>query len=92
MFVAAVSDDHRRRLHEALDVDGDHLAEELATRSAIDAFKVLDDAGVPVEIVDEAFCRDLFDEDFVSYHEDADWGFRAQLVGLTCWYTPTARA
>jgi crotonobetainyl-CoA:carnitine CoA-transferase CaiB-like acyl-CoA transferase len=62
VFVAAVTDDHRRRLHEALEVDADHLAEELATRSAIDAFKVLDDAGVPVEVVDETFCRDLFDD------------------------------
>jgi crotonobetainyl-CoA:carnitine CoA-transferase CaiB-like acyl-CoA transferase len=62
VFVAAVTDDHRRHLHDALEVDVDHLAAELATRSAIDAFKVLDDAGVPVEVVDETFCRDLFDD------------------------------
>lgn len=34
----------------------------------------------------------LFDEDFFAYVEDVDWGFRAQLAGLTCWYTPRARS
>jgi len=62
VFVAAVTEDERRRLHDALRVDVDHLAEELATRSAIDAFKALDAAGVPVEIVNESFCRELFDD------------------------------
>jgi crotonobetainyl-CoA:carnitine CoA-transferase CaiB-like acyl-CoA transferase len=62
VFVAAVTEDDRGRLHDALEVDVDSLAEELAKRSAIDAFKVLDSAGVPVEIVDESFCRDLFDD------------------------------
>lgn len=33
-----------------------------------------------------------FDEDFFAYVEDVDWGFRAQLAGLTCWYTPLARS
>jgi crotonobetainyl-CoA:carnitine CoA-transferase CaiB-like acyl-CoA transferase len=62
VFVAAVSDDDRGRLHDALEVGVDDLAAELAKRSAIDAFKVLDAADVPVEIVDESFCRDLFDD------------------------------
>jgi crotonobetainyl-CoA:carnitine CoA-transferase CaiB-like acyl-CoA transferase len=59
LMVAAVTDDQRRRFEEAL---GDDPALELRARAAVDAFKVLDDAGVPVEVVDEAFCRDLFDD------------------------------
>ena len=38
------------------------LATWFADRSAADAFAALDGAGVPVEVVDEAFCRDLFDD------------------------------
>jgi GT2 family glycosyltransferase len=34
----------------------------------------------------------LFDEDFFAVLEDVDWGFRAQLIGLSCWYIPAARA
>ncbi len=34
----------------------------------------------------------LFDEDFFAYLEDIDWGFRAQLVGFTARYEPTAVA
>jgi len=65
VFVAAVTDGDRRRLHDTLGVADDDpagLAAELAARSATDAFRVLDDAGVPVEIVNEAFCRELFDD------------------------------
>ena len=66
VFVAAVSEHQRRILLETLDVaeadPADALVAAFAARPAIDAFKVLDDAGVPVEIVDEAFCRDLFDD------------------------------
>lgn len=32
----------------------------------------------------------LFDEDFFSYFEDVDLGFRAQLAGWKCIYVPTA--
>ena len=32
----------------------------------------------------------LFDEDFFAYHEDTDWGFRAQLAGYECRYVPSA--
>jgi crotonobetainyl-CoA:carnitine CoA-transferase CaiB-like acyl-CoA transferase len=66
VFVAAVTDDHRRRLHLALDlpegeaVGPDRLAREFEGRSGSEVFKLLDDAGVALEIVDEAFCRDLF--------------------------------
>jgi GT2 family glycosyltransferase len=31
-----------------------------------------------------------FDEDFVAYHEDVDWGLRAQLAGWRCVYVPRA--
>jgi crotonobetainyl-CoA:carnitine CoA-transferase CaiB-like acyl-CoA transferase len=67
VFVAAVTDAHQRALLDALDVPegGDPtpaLTDALAARSAIDAFKVLDDAGVPIEIVDEQFCREVFDD------------------------------
>jgi GT2 family glycosyltransferase len=34
----------------------------------------------------------LFDEDFFAYLEDVDWGFRAQLASLRCWYVPSAVA
>jgi GT2 family glycosyltransferase len=34
----------------------------------------------------------VFDEDFFAYLEDIDWGFRAQLAGFSCWYTPKARS
>lgn len=33
----------------------------------------------------------LLDEDFFAYLEDTDWGFRAQLMGWECWYTPKAK-
>lgn len=32
----------------------------------------------------------LFDEDFVSYYEDQDLAFRAQLLGFRCMYVPDA--
>ncbi len=32
----------------------------------------------------------LFDEDFVSYYEDADLAFRAQMAGYRCLYAPDA--
>jgi GT2 family glycosyltransferase len=34
----------------------------------------------------------LFDGDLYAYYEDADWGFRARLQGMTAWYQPTAVA
>ena len=33
-----------------------------------------------------------FDESFVAYLEDADWGLRAQLAGYRAWYVPSAVA
>jgi GT2 family glycosyltransferase len=35
---------------------------------------------------------EFFDEDFFAYREDADLGWRAQLMGWKCLYTPTAVA
>jgi crotonobetainyl-CoA:carnitine CoA-transferase CaiB-like acyl-CoA transferase len=66
--VAAVTEEQRAKLHDVLGVPMDDpgdvagLADELHRRSAIDAFKALDGAGVPVEIVNEAFCREIFDD------------------------------
>ena len=63
LFVAAVKDTHRAAFHEALGVaTTGGIAAALESRPARDAFVVLDAAGVPVEVVDEAFCKDLFDD------------------------------
>jgi crotonobetainyl-CoA:carnitine CoA-transferase CaiB-like acyl-CoA transferase len=65
VFVAAVTAQQRAALHDVLGVPADdvaRLAEELSRRSATDAFKALDDGGVPVEVVNEAFCREIFDD------------------------------
>ncbi|HVM63770.1 MAG TPA: CoA transferase [Acidimicrobiales bacterium] len=63
VFVAAATDAHRAALHEALGArTTEEVAAALAARPALDAFKALDGAGVPVEVADEAFCRDLFDD------------------------------
>jgi crotonobetainyl-CoA:carnitine CoA-transferase CaiB-like acyl-CoA transferase len=73
VFVAAVKPEHRSCLCDlaaarpAADVDHELL---LASRlesffvqmTAAEAFATLDAAGVPVERVDESFCRDLFDD------------------------------
>jgi crotonobetainyl-CoA:carnitine CoA-transferase CaiB-like acyl-CoA transferase len=71
VFVALVTDAERRALDAvvpaATGLDGDELADALeqwcASRSATDAFAALDAAGVPVEIVDESFCREMFDDE-----------------------------
>jgi crotonobetainyl-CoA:carnitine CoA-transferase CaiB-like acyl-CoA transferase len=71
LFVAAQQAEHQSRLGEAVadDVasldDAEKIAATLETRflerPATDWFEVLDAAGVPVEIVDEEFCRGIFD-------------------------------
>jgi crotonobetainyl-CoA:carnitine CoA-transferase CaiB-like acyl-CoA transferase len=71
VFVAMVTDVERRALDAvvpaATGLDGDELGAVLerwcASRSATDAFATLDAAGVPVEIVDESFCREMFDDE-----------------------------
>ena len=71
IFVAALDPESRRRLVDALgergvDLDDDKVAalleERLASRPAGDWFADLDPV-VPVEIVDELFCRRLFDDE-----------------------------
>lgn len=71
IFVAASRADERDRLVAALglapvDSGVDDLAElfepRFRTASAAVWFDTLDRAGVPVEVVDEDFCRDLFDD------------------------------
>ncbi len=72
VFVAAVTPEQQSRLRDLVpsapadDADDEALAATLesyfAGTTTADAFRTLDDAGVPVEFVDESFCRDLFDD------------------------------
>jgi crotonobetainyl-CoA:carnitine CoA-transferase CaiB-like acyl-CoA transferase len=72
LFVAAVRTGHRESLASAIGEDlsslaqadkaGALLQEKFRSRDAADWFDVLDGAGVPVEIVDEEFCRNIFDD------------------------------
>ena len=72
MFVAAVRDEHRHQLGIALDRNGlenedaekvaAFVSEQLLTDSSSAWFARFDGAGVPVEIVDEQFCKTLFDD------------------------------
>lgn len=43
-------------------------------------------------LTDVAIDGEVFDEDFFAYREDADLAWRAQLLGWTCVYEPTAIA
>jgi len=72
VFVAAVSEDHVGRLARSFDRPGlmrsseDELAacvaQEVSRRTTAEVFALLDTAGVPVEIVDDGFCRKMFDD------------------------------
>jgi crotonobetainyl-CoA:carnitine CoA-transferase CaiB-like acyl-CoA transferase len=76
LFLAAVSTQERERLDAVMgqDVAGLHdgqaddetlakaLADRFLSRTAAQWFAQLDQGGVPVEIVDESFCRSLFDD------------------------------
>jgi crotonobetainyl-CoA:carnitine CoA-transferase CaiB-like acyl-CoA transferase len=70
VFLAAVSPEARAQLFAAMgreaNEDRDETTELLSSyfrsRSAADCFADLDKAGVPVEVVDEEFCRHLFDD------------------------------
>jgi len=76
LFLAAVSDQERERLVAVIggdvpglrdgQADDDTLSKALAARflerPAAQWFAELDKGGVPVEIVDESFCRTLFDD------------------------------
>jgi crotonobetainyl-CoA:carnitine CoA-transferase CaiB-like acyl-CoA transferase len=72
LFLAAVSEGERARLFGLIDgldtVGGDDtkaeqvLAEWFSNQSAVASFSLLDDGAVPVEIVDEEFCRAIFDD------------------------------
>jgi len=69
LVVAAVTEGQQAALHDALGAPSTADVERaLASRPAHDAFTLLDDAGVPVEVVDEAFCRDLFDDPAAREH------------------------
>jgi crotonobetainyl-CoA:carnitine CoA-transferase CaiB-like acyl-CoA transferase len=58
LAVAAMTDEQRQALHAL----GEDLEAAFAARDAADWFRRLDGAGVPVEVVDEDFCRTLFDD------------------------------
>jgi crotonobetainyl-CoA:carnitine CoA-transferase CaiB-like acyl-CoA transferase len=72
LFVAALGSEQCSRLAAAVADDAvtsndpekvaATLEARLGERSAAEWFTTLDSAGVPVEIVDEAFCRALFDD------------------------------
>ena len=71
-FLAAVTEEERRHLAKTIDASGgpdlgaNDLLERLeglfATRPAAEWFEILDRAGVPVEVIDEDFCRTIFDD------------------------------
>jgi crotonobetainyl-CoA:carnitine CoA-transferase CaiB-like acyl-CoA transferase len=77
VFLAAVTPEQRSMLHELVpdapaapvadgEVDEDVVAAWLGSyferTTASEATRALDEAGVPVERVEEGFCRDLFDD------------------------------
>ena len=60
LFLAAVQAAEREALARAL---GEEFSEDVfRQRTADEWFVTLDAAGVPVEVVNEAFCRELFDD------------------------------
>jgi crotonobetainyl-CoA:carnitine CoA-transferase CaiB-like acyl-CoA transferase len=71
-FLAAVTEEERRHLAKTIDASGgpdleaNDLVERLealfATQPAAEWFEILDGAGVPVEVIDEDFCRTIFDD------------------------------
>lgn len=61
VFVAATTDGHRGAF-ESLVGSIDDAEKAMLSRTAAEWFTTLDAAGIPVEIVDEHFCRDLFDD------------------------------
>jgi crotonobetainyl-CoA:carnitine CoA-transferase CaiB-like acyl-CoA transferase len=72
LFLSAVTPSERARLItvitdlEAVTGDSEQeaalLTSELGSRPAAEWFARLDEAGVPVEVVDEEFCRTIFDD------------------------------
>jgi crotonobetainyl-CoA:carnitine CoA-transferase CaiB-like acyl-CoA transferase len=63
LCVAAVTPEQQAAFRATVGAAGtDALAAALASRPAAEWFAVLDGAGVPVELVDETFCRTLFDD------------------------------
>jgi crotonobetainyl-CoA:carnitine CoA-transferase CaiB-like acyl-CoA transferase len=70
VFLAAMTADHRAKLRALVPGapvgDDDSVVEWLNSyferTKASEAFSALDDGGVPIEVVDEFFCRNLFDD------------------------------
>jgi crotonobetainyl-CoA:carnitine CoA-transferase CaiB-like acyl-CoA transferase len=63
VFVAAITDGHRAAFESVLGATGEAALEAaFAGRPAHEWLATLDTAGVPAEIVDEDFCRTVFDD------------------------------
>lgn len=72
IFLAAVSGEDRAALSTVVgeldrvagnaEPEAERLASWFGGRTAVESFATLDEAGVPVEIVDEEFCRTIFDD------------------------------
>jgi crotonobetainyl-CoA:carnitine CoA-transferase CaiB-like acyl-CoA transferase len=62
LCLAAVTDDHRRRLAKVMNGDGDDLVAAFRARTAAEWFELLDGAGVPCEISTPDFVFDLLDD------------------------------
>lgn len=71
IFLAAMTHEERAKLRDLLPgaPEGDNpesvagwLSSYFASAVAMEAFQALDDGGVPIEVVDEYFCRNLFDD------------------------------
>jgi crotonobetainyl-CoA:carnitine CoA-transferase CaiB-like acyl-CoA transferase len=72
IFLAAVSPEERNELFDVMNIPKDATRENEETASLLTSafvaqpastwFAALDGAGIPVEIVDEQFCREIFDD------------------------------
>ena len=71
IFLAALTSEARAQLRTLLpgapsgddeELVADWLGSYFESTVASEAFAALDDGGVPIEVVDEFFCRDLFDD------------------------------
>jgi crotonobetainyl-CoA:carnitine CoA-transferase CaiB-like acyl-CoA transferase len=71
VFLAAITDEEKAKLSSVVPgspaaEDAEGVASWLSAHfegvAATKAFQSLDDGGVPIEVVDESFCRDLFDD------------------------------
>jgi crotonobetainyl-CoA:carnitine CoA-transferase CaiB-like acyl-CoA transferase len=78
IFVAALDPGHKKALrdlipgtpsHQDDDATASWMGSYFEATPAAEAFRALDVAGVPVELVDERFCRELFDDPEARRHD-----------------------